>query len=68
MKEVGFVRMLSISEAADRLSIASKTIRDPQWRLRVGLPLVRVGRRVGGLEDDILALLRKGREQLPDEN
>ena len=60
--------MLSISEAADRLSIASKTIRDPRWRLRVGLPLVRVGRRVGVLEDDILALLRKGREHLPDEN
>jgi len=67
MKEVSAVKMLSISAAAERLSIAEKTIRDLRWRLKVGLPLIRVGGRVGVLESDIEELLRRGRERLPSQ-
>ncbi len=65
-EEVVVVRMLPIPIAADCLGVAQKTLRDARWRARVRLPLVRVGGRVGILEDDILALLTRGRERLPE--
>jgi hypothetical protein len=67
-EEVVIVRMLPIPIAADCLGVAQKTLRDARWRARVKLPLTRVGGRVGVLEDDILALLRRGREHPPGEN
>lgn len=58
------MRILSIPEAAERANVAVKTMRDPRWRSRVGLPLTRIGRKTGVLEEDLLRLIRKGRERL----
>jgi hypothetical protein len=64
-KEVDAVRMLSIAETCERLGgLAIKTLRDPRWSSRVGLPIVHVGRRVGFLETDIASLIERGRERL----
>ena len=58
------MRMLPIPIAADCLGVAQKTLRDARWRARIGLPLTRVGGRVGILEEDIEAILTRGRERL----
>lgn len=58
------MRLLSIPQASERLSLAEATIRDKRWRFRVRLPLTRIGRRVGVLEADLQALLRRSREKM----
>lgn len=58
------MRLLPISQAANLLAVKPRTIYDRRWRQRAGLPLTRIGRRVGVLEKDIEAILKKGRERL----
>ncbi len=56
------MRVLTVKACADRLGIAPGTLRDPRWRQRVGLPLTRIGRRVGFVEEDVERVIQRGRE------
>ena len=58
------MRILSVPETSRRLNVKSSTPRDHRWRARVGLPLIRIGRRVGFLESDVYDLIQRGRENL----
>jgi len=60
-------RVLRVPEVARRLGVASATVRNAKWRARVGLPLVRIGSRVGFLESDVWAVIQRGREDLDEE-
>lgn len=61
------MRILSVAETSRRLNVKSSTPRDPRWRARVHLPLVRIGGRVGFLESDVWAVIQRGREDLDEE-
>ena len=60
------MRLLTIEEAAHRLGdISPRSLSDKRYRARIGLPAVKVGRRVGFREDDVEKLMQRGRERLP---
>jgi len=61
------MRIISVATTAETLDVSEKSVRDARWRKRVGLPLVRIGRRVGVLEKDLLTLIERGKENLVSE-
>ncbi len=61
------MRTLSIDDTARLLSVSTRSLHDKRYRLRIGLPARKIGRRTVFLEADILKLLERGRESLPGE-
>lgn len=59
------MRLLSVEEAAQRLGVSPRSLADKRFRARLGLPGVKISRRVGFAEGDIERLIREGREHLP---
>jgi len=55
--------VLTLPQAARRLRLSVRSLRDRSFRERHGLPVIRVGRRVVGISsEDIAAALARGRE------
>jgi len=59
------MKLLTADETASRLGISPRSLLDKRYRLRIGLPAVKVGRRVGFSELDVERLITRGREKLP---
>jgi hypothetical protein len=55
----------SKKDAAAMLRVAESSLADRRYLARIGLPVVRVGRRVLFDVRDIERLLERGREELP---
>lgn len=62
------MKILTAEEASQRLGVKPGSLLDKRYRLRIGLPAVKIGRRVGFAEDDIERLIKRGREKLPMRN
>lgn len=61
-------RIVPVDEAARRLGVSPRSLIDKRFRLRTGLPAVKIGkRRIGFAESDIERLIREGRERFPGE-
>jgi len=61
------VRLLSVEQAAERLNVAPRSLIDRRYRMRIKLSAIKIGRRVGFVEEDIDRLIQRGREHLPGE-
>ncbi len=59
-------RALTKEEAATRLGQSPRSLADPRWRRRVGLRATRVGRNLRFLESDLVRLLNRGLERIPE--
>jgi len=59
------MKLLSLEETANRLDVAPTSLADKRYRVRIGLPAVKAGRRIGFAEHDIEKLITRGREKLP---
>jgi hypothetical protein len=59
------MRLLSKEETARRLGISPVSLSDKRYRLRIGLPGTKVGRRLGFAEPDVEKLIARGREKFP---
>jgi hypothetical protein len=59
------MKLLTPDETATRLGISPRSLLDKRYRLRIGLPAVKVGRRLGFAEIDVERLITRGREKLP---
>ncbi len=57
------MKVLDVKESAEFIRVRESTVRDPKWRQRVGLPAVRIGRRMLFREQDLLALVERGLEK-----
>jgi hypothetical protein len=57
--------LLAKEEASKRLGVAVRSLEDKRYRIRIGLPAVHIGRRIGFDEGDIDRLIARGREKLP---
>lgn len=58
------MRVVRKQEAAQRLGIAVRSLEDKRYRTRIGLPAVRIGRRIGFDERDLEHIIARGRETL----
>jgi hypothetical protein len=67
LQHLAQMRTLSIDEAARALSLSTRSLHDKRYRLRIGLPARKIGRRTVFLEADVLKLLERGKERLPGE-
>jgi hypothetical protein len=55
--------IILLRDLAERWGCEMTTLRDPRFRRRLGLPLIRVGGRfIGAYERDITAIEQRGRE------
>jgi hypothetical protein len=61
------VALVPKKEASRRLGVAVRSLEDPRYRSRIGLPAIHIGRRIGFDEGDINRLIARGRETLPVE-
>jgi hypothetical protein len=59
------MKLLTLEETASRLGVKSTSLADKRYRFRIGLPAVKVGRRIGFSETDVEKLITRGREKLP---
>lgn len=59
------MRLISRHETAQRLNLKPESLSDKRFRVRIGLPAVRIGRRIGFIEADVEKLIARGREKLP---
>jgi hypothetical protein len=57
--------LLKKEEAAKRLGVSAKSLDTPRFRLRIGVPVVRIGSAVRFDEADIEKLIRRSKERLP---
>ncbi len=60
-------RLLTADEAGQRLNLATRSLLDKRFRLRLGLHAVKLGRALRFDEDELDALIEKSREHLPGE-
>jgi len=58
-------RALTANEAALILGVAPRSLLDPRYRVRIGLPATRIGRSLRFHTADVERVLRRGRERLP---
>lgn len=66
--EKTIARIIPVDEAAKRLGVSTRSLLDKRFRLRAGLPAIKIGlRRIGFEEGDIERLIREGRERFPGE-
>jgi hypothetical protein len=63
----GFMRVIPLKETALLLGLSPLSLADKRYRTRLGLPAVRVGRKLGFEETDVEALILRGRESIPVE-
>ncbi len=55
--------LLTLEETAQRLGVSSLSLADKRYRNRIGLPVIKVGRRLCFEEGDIMMLIKRGRER-----
>ena len=60
--------VLPKEEASRRLGVAIRSLEDKRYRIRIGLPAVHIGRRIGFDERDIDQLIACGREKMTVKN
>ncbi len=53
---------LTLDEAAKVLRVSTRSLSDRKFRVRIGLPARRIGKRLIFTEEDLLATLDRGRE------
>ncbi len=59
-------RIVPVDEAAQRLGVSPRSLLDKRFRLRTGLPAIKIGmRRIGFDERDIERMIEQGREHFP---
>ena len=61
------MRVITIEETAQRLGLSPRSLADKRFRVRIGLPGVKLGRRLGFDERDVEQLILRGREKIPME-
>jgi hypothetical protein len=59
--------VIGLDDAAKRLNVAPSSLLSERYRRRLGLPVVRIGRKVGFAEEDVEAVIQRGREVLRPE-
>jgi hypothetical protein len=62
------VSVIGLKEAAQRLDLSPFSLADKRFRLRIGLPAIKIGRRLGFDERDVEQLVLRGRETMPIES
>jgi hypothetical protein len=62
------MRILSVKETAQQLNLSPLSLADKRFRVRIGLPAVKLGRRLGFDERDVEQLIIRGRETMPIES
>lgn len=68
MEKTAAKRLLPVNEAAQRLGISPRSLSDKRFRLKTGLPAIKIGmRRIGFDERDIERMIEQGREHFPGE-
>ena len=60
------MKLLKVLEAAHMIETKPSCFYSPLWRARVGLRAVRIGRSLRFREADLLRLIDKGTERLPE--
>lgn len=58
------MRIISVKETAQQLSLSPLSLADKRFRVRIGLPAVKLGRRLGFDERDVEQLVMRGREKM----
>jgi hypothetical protein len=61
------MRIMPIKETAQRLGVSPLSLADKRYRVRLGLPAIKLGRRLGFDERDVEQLIVRGRERIPME-
>jgi hypothetical protein len=61
------MRMITLEETARRLGFSPLSLADKRFRVRLGLPAVKLGRKLGFDERDVEKLILRGRERMPEE-
>ncbi len=56
--------LVPMDEAARRLACSKRSLADLRWRTKVGLPAIRIGRRLSFSEADLDRVIAARREQL----
>jgi len=59
------MRIMPLEETAQRLGLSPLSLADKRFRLRLGLPAVKLGRKLGFDEHDVEQLILRGRERMP---
>ena len=59
------MRIISVKETAHQLGLSPLSLADKRFRVRIGLPAVKLGRRLGFDERDVEQLILRGREKVP---
>jgi hypothetical protein len=63
------LQIIPLAVVAEQLGLSPRTLEDRRWRRRAGLPIVKLGGKVVGVEVRTLrAALRRGREHLGSHN
>jgi hypothetical protein len=55
--------VIALDEAARQLDLSSLSLADKRFRIRIGLPAIKIGRRLVFDERDIKQLISRGRER-----
>ena len=61
------MRIMPLKETAQRLGLSHLSLADKRFRTRIGLPAIKLGRRLGFDERDVEQLIVRGRERIPME-
>lgn len=61
------MRTCSVEQAAAILQVSPRSLSDKRYRARLGLAGRKIGKRLIFAEEDVLRLLKRGRESLPGE-
>ena len=61
------MRVIPLEETARLTGFSPLSLADKRFRLRIGLPAVKLGRKLGFEETDVQALILRGRESMPVE-
>ena len=61
------MRVIPLEETARLTGFSPLSLADKRFRLRIGLPAVKLGRKLGFHERDIEQLILRGREKIPVE-
>lgn len=58
------MRVITLEDAALRLGLSPRSLADKRFRTRIGLPGIKLGRRLGFDERDVERLIIHGREKM----
>lgn len=59
------MRTMPLQETAQRLNLSPLSLADKRFRVRIGLPAIKIGRRLVFDERDVEQLILRGREVQP---